>query len=641
MNQPTYDDVLDALKSRSQWELRQSTWYQMRHDGLRRRNKPWQNAADMHFPLADMLIEKLKPTYVAQIFATDTVASFVAQSSEYSAYQSACGQWFDYHLKQASNFEESMPVAIDAMLQAGKAVVKVLWNTATGRLEFEAVNPVYIIVPPWTEKLHDADWIVHVQTYSKSAYERLPDSFDKSPDTIQAIQGHDTSSEAGTYEQNKYTREGLTRAKHDGEIIVWEMFIRQEDGTWLVKTYSPAAPTRPLRADFGLLYNKGVFEGRTPPPPFAEFNCELKERGYYSGRGICERVMAFEVSLCKDWNTLKDYQTLTCAPLFSAESGVPQNANLRMAPGQILPFKLTAVSFPPAPVDLHQSMNGTRALAEQLVAIPDAGVGRSNESKEKRTAAEVNLIGSIMGRNDDLRSRIFRRELAHLLNLAWGLLLQFKGDDLGYFIDDEMLTLDQQALTGSYRIEPNGSGDNYNRGLVLQRAIARKQMFTNNPNVNQVELDKSVLEADDPRLVKRLLLNQGSQQAAQLEDQAQEISIMLLGFPAEVRASDDDWSHIQSCTGFVQRRATTGEPLTPETLKHLALHIETHLAALKKKNPQIYQQRAQAVGQLVAMLRQEAQAGQAPAMIGAGQPDPMQGQPMPDNVVPMGGGAQL
>lgn len=60
-------------------------------------------------------------------------------------------------------------------------------------------------------------------------------------------------------------------------------------------------------------------------------------------------------------------------------------------------------------VEFTRSMD----VAEQLVAIPDAGVARKDGgSKEKRTAAEVNLIGSIMGRSDGLRSRYFRRELA-------------------------------------------------------------------------------------------------------------------------------------------------------------------------------------------------------------------------------------
>lgn len=600
---PKHHDILDALNDRTTWENKLTTWYQMRHDGLRRRNKPWPNAADMHFPLADMLIEKLKPTYVAQIFATETVASFVALKQEFMGHQNACASFYDYRLKQQSNFEAEMMVAIDTMLQNAKGIVKVFWDAAAKRIRFESINPHHLIVPSWTGPLAEADWIVHVQQFSKAKYLRM-ENFVRDEATMAVITSTDDT--AAREDQVRYTREGITKPTK-GQIVVWEVFYRDERNQWRVKTYSPNKPDLALRPEFGLPYNQGVFGESMPPPPFAELNAELKERGFFSPRGICERVMPHEVSLCKDWNTMKDYQTLTCSPLFYAQQGVPQNANLRMVPGQILPFQLQAVQFPTLPTDLPNSMLATRGIAEQLVALPDAGLGRSTDQSKPKTAAETNLLGSIAGRNDDLRSRTFRRELAHLLNLGWGILLQYAGDDLQYFADDQLLALPKDALSGAYRIEPNGSGDNYNRTMVLQRAMARKQLFTNNPNINQLELDRSVLEADDPRLVKRLLVNAGTQAAQQQEDQAQEISILLLGFPAEVRQTDDDWAHIQSCVGFVQRRAKTGEPMNGEFLANLAMHTEAHLNALKAKNRALWQQKQPLVASFVRELRATAQ----------------------------------
>jgi hypothetical protein len=614
-----HDEILDAIRDRKEWENRQATWYAMRHDGLRRKNKPWANAADMHWPLADAIIEKLKPYYVQQIFATDTVASFVALQELFSAYQAAAGQWFDYQLKQRSNFEGEMCITPDVMLQTGKCPVKVYWDAAAKRLTFEAINPLYLIVPPWTTRLEHADWIVHVQPYSVAAYKRLK-GFKTDAATITAItEGDGSSADSGTgsYETRRRQREGITHTTNKEQIIVWEVFARDEKGQWRVKTYSPAKPDLELRAEFGLPYNQGIFGQPMPPPPFAEFNAEAKDRGYYAPRGVCERVAPFEASLCKDWNTMKDYQTLTCAPLFYAKSGVPQNANLRMVPGQILPFELAAVQFPSMPMDLYNSMQGTRQVAEQLMAVPDVGTGRAVDPSKNKTAAETNLIASIMGQTADVRARLFRSELGHLLNLAWGILVQYQKETVEYYFRDELLKVEPAVFDGRYRIEPNGSGDNVNRGLVLQRAISRKQMFTNNPNINQKELDRSVLEADDPRLVKRLLVNEGTQAAEQIEDQAQELSIMLMGFPAQVRPADDDASHLQSMAGFVQRRAQLGEPLTPEFLRLVAGHAEAHMAALKKKNPQVWQQRGQQLQGWLAEVKQQSmaqpQSGMQPA----------------------------
>jgi len=632
---PKHDDILAALNSRKAWELRQATWYQMRHDGLRRRNKPWPNAADMHFPLADGMIEKLKPTFVSQVYATDTVATFVALKSDWQAYQAGAAQWFDHQLKQESNFEEEIDIAIDTMLQAGKCPIKCYWDPEKAQLVFEAINPVYLIVPPWTAQLRHADWIVHVQRYSKAAYKRLP-NFTVDDATVEKLcSGDGQSEEASSYETQRVNREGITKGAEKNEIVIWEVTYRNEAGQWWVKTYSPTQPTLVLRKEFGLPYNRGAFADRSPPPPFTEFNFEVKERGYYSPRGVCERVAAEEASLSKDWNTSKDHQTITCSPVFYAKQGVPANANVRMVPGQILPFELAAVQFPPLPADIPNAMQGTQRIAEERLSVPSVGVGRAVDPSKNKTAAETNLISSIMSASGDVRSRAFRRQLGSLLNLAWGIAVQYRRETLDYYFNDELQQLEGAAFEGRYRIEPSGSGDNNNRALVLQRAISRKQMFTGNPNINQRELDRSVLEADDPRLVKRLLLNEGTQQAEQLEDQAQEISIMLLGFPAQVRPADDDAAHLQSLVGFVQRAASLGEHMRAEVLQLAGTHASEHLAALKKKNPAAYAQQAPKILPWLAEMKahtaelaQQEQAQQQAAQQ-AQQPDPAQLQMMP------------
>jgi hypothetical protein len=294
-------EILQAVKDRSKWEDRQATWYKMRHDGLRRINKPFPGAADMHFPLADMQIEKLKPFYLSQIYAADTVASFVPRKSEVAAMATEAALWFDSQLKHESNFEDEAAIAVDKMLNCAVVPVKVFWDAAKERLAFEAINPIHLIVPTYTGRLADADWIVHVQRYSKHAYKRVPE-FEKGAETMAAIcageAGHGAI--ASTYEAAKHEREGITSTKDKGQIIVWEVFSRDpETGQWVVDTYSPQAPTRKLRPRFALPYNRGVFAEKLPPPPFFEITMERKDRGYYDPRGVVERVAPFEASLCK------------------------------------------------------------------------------------------------------------------------------------------------------------------------------------------------------------------------------------------------------------------------------------------------------------------------------------------------------
>lgn len=604
----THEEILAAVTARRLWEDRQATFYQMRHDGLRRRHKPWPNAADLHYPLVDTLIEKQKPAFVQQIFATETVASFTATRAEWQAYQTAAGQWFDYKLKQRSNFEDEIVVAADRMLQGGKAVMKVYWDAEEGQLTFEAPRTTDIIVPPWTGRVQRADWLVHVQRYSKHAYRRLA-NFDTSEETINSLTGGDKLTPSAE-EQHRATREGITKPGTPDEIVVWEVFYRQNDGKIWVKTYSPSQPKRELRPRFGLPYCCGAFGKTQQPMPFFELNAEIKDRGYYDARGIAERVAPFEAKLCKDWNSHSDCQTLANQPIFYAPNGLPNTANLRMIPGQILPFQLESVTMPPPPVDIMQSMMNTRQIAQELTGVIDYGTPAQQSPRDRKTATEVNLIGNVMGQGNDLRARIFRRELSYGLQLAWGILLQYEANALEFFFVDELMELPADALRGEYRIELSGSGDNNNRQLVLQKAISRNEMLRGLPWVDQVELTKSVLEADDPRLAKRLIVNQGTQQAMQVEDQAQEISILLLGFPAEVRPTDDDMAHLQSLFGFLQRRVQTGEPIGAETTMLMAQHAMQHAQALQKKQPQIWQQAKAKIEAPLMQLQQAAQVAQ-------------------------------
>jgi hypothetical protein len=219
--------------------------------------------------------------------------------------------------------------------------------------------------------------------------------------------------------------------------------------------------------------------------------------------------------------------------------------------------------------------------------------------------------------SDDMRARVFRLDLADMYRMCWSLYKQYDSKSLSYILEDEQLTVPPEALLGDYAITPNGSADSWNKPLQLQKAISRKQMFTGSPYIRQDELDKSVLEIDDPRLIKRLYQDPGDELKEQMEQQAEEISIMLLGFPAQVEKSDDDKAHLQSLQGFVDRRLQTGEPITPEFARLALQHGADHDNALMQKKDKMIGQVRQTMAPLVQYLSSIAQ----------------QDQQMPQNVV--------
>ena len=93
-----FEAVLESIHDRAKWERRQGLYYQMRHDGLRRKNKPFPGASDLHFPLIDTSIAKLKPFYYQQITGRDTLCSFVPMRQQLAPLTTAVERWFDYHI---------------------------------------------------------------------------------------------------------------------------------------------------------------------------------------------------------------------------------------------------------------------------------------------------------------------------------------------------------------------------------------------------------------------------------------------------------------------------------------------------------------------------------------------------------------
>ena len=108
--------VQNDIENRRQWADSLATWYLMRHEGIPRMNKPWPWAADLHYPLADTVIEKLKPFYLNQMFATDRFCDFVSKDPLRAEEAVDAAYWFDYKVKQCSNLEAQVLIAIDYML---------------------------------------------------------------------------------------------------------------------------------------------------------------------------------------------------------------------------------------------------------------------------------------------------------------------------------------------------------------------------------------------------------------------------------------------------------------------------------------------------------------------------------------------
>ena len=559
MSEKIYSLVADDIKSRVEWETRQALWYQMRNNGLKRKHKPWPGAADMHFPLIDTTINKLKPGFFQQAMGLEVLATFVPMRSQMAGFTTAAEQWFSYKLHEKSNYATEVMSWIDHMLMGGRGVLKVFWNPDKKHVEFQAIDPLFVIVPPWTKGVDGADRVTHVLPMSEAAYKRAG-IYDTSKAVINKIRGgvEDNEGISNNLRNRKEIREGLTFSRDRDQIIVWEVYTRKEkDGAWEVETFSPQSPETKLRDTMAVPYDHGQ-------PPFVSCEYEITDGGWYSPRGVCEMLGTFEVSLNKIWNEKMDCATLYNQPLFRAERDLPNSVNLRMKPGQILPFGIAPVPMPQPPMDFDKELMRTQSVAEQRVTVPDYGINQVMATQDRRTATEIESINAQSQQNMDLRLRLFRQALGSLYRQAWELLIQFDGEDLQYRFLEDSLTVDPIALHDEYQIEPRGGMDMVSKAMLLNKAVQRKQLFVNSPWINQVELDKSILELEDPSLIPRLVQDPNEKEGSEVSDEKKIIPALMLGEMIPVEGGQDYRVRIGVIMQFLEKARQGGMQVSPQ-----------------------------------------------------------------------------
>lgn len=577
-----YSLILQDLDARTEWETKQRIWYQMRHDGLPRKSKPLGNAsADLHFPLSDTTISKFKSFYKQQIFGTDKVASFIPRKEASAQEARVAEEFYDYKIRYCSNLKFMSRVLIDQMLMSGTCVMKVLWDHEDDELEFDAVEPLNLIVPWYTRDIQDADRITQVIAISVEKYKTIKE-FNQDPEFIKKISGTDALSQTDkeSSDRMKYQREGFTRPATDKEIVMWEVWTR-ENGEVCRQVFSPQCIQEDIIPCQESPFNHGLY-------PYVQFYTEIKEKRFFSARGIPEQQAMEEAYLTKLMNEKADAITLTNRPVYAWDgNGIPPSSantnNITLKTGQVIPYSIRAIQNPPPPIDFDKEMMQMRQIAEARVGSPDFGI-QTNQTPlaPDRTKYEVQQAVNLSMIQIDERADIFRDCLTRMHRMAWSVLLQYNGDNFVYFYRNEMHETGEEVLKDAYMLVPSGSVDSYNKDLVLQRSMQRFQIFNGDPFINQAQLRIDVLESVDPSDVKRLFINPAQSSGGQQEEQAKECLLMENGFPAQVDESDDHIIHIQTVLGRIQMLQMLRIPFNPIAANLYTKHFNDHLFYFKQ-----------------------------------------------------------
>lgn len=635
-----YEQIVDDLEDRSSWEGKQVLWHKMRNQGVPRARKPWPGAASVHVPIGDTIISKLKAYYCQWIFGPELLASFYALQDQGDSYTDSVAQWFDYQVREKSNFTKAAICAIDSTLQNGMGFLKQYYDPKADRLAYASIHPYFIITPPNTEGIGTADRLVHVMHLSKDDYLRsgrnrgynLDESF------VDSICGEGKPDHK--YQQTRYTAEGLSHTRLKDLIILWEVYERQLDDQIRVHTFSPLQPDEPARESFMLPFqHKQV--------PVVQIPYELIDMSFFSSRGIMEQVQMFEASASKMWNEKLDFMSIANRPVLSTQGGSINAQNIRWEPGAVYDSILQLIQQPPPPVDFDQEIQANRNFAEQRVGIPDFGAGQQTGSEGKnKTATETNVITQVMQQSNDLRARVTKDAITQVFEQSWSLLRQYKKDDLDYFWRKRRITLPDAALDNAYVLHPNGSVDGYSREKEIQKLMQLRQLAQGSPWIKLPEIDRKIIELMDSSWIMQVFEEPAEAMANQQESQAIENSTMKDGFLPQVEPTDDHLTHLQILFGFLGWTQQHNQLLPPDVLSIFVQHGQLHIQAaradvayMKQYGPQIMQM----AGQLGQMQKQQQQAqqvqaahGQAMQSLRGGPPPGVPGMPVPPGPPPPG-----
>lgn len=572
--------------SRSSWRDKQAAWARMRTVGIGRISLPFRGASDFHFPLADTLIEKLKPFYYQQALQPDPLCSFVPKKQEARALSTVAAQWFDYQVRTKSNYRQSLPILIDLLLERGVGIMKVTWDFDKHCLAYEAIDPVNFIVPPSTDTMQGSTRIAHVLYMNKSDYLINAKEHGWETDVGWIKSCIAPRQDTPEVDQDKQWISGVQFDEDDDLMILWECYSLDKEGDKIIDLLNPNKPDKPARGavtDYPFRHNQW---------PYIYFSYERKSRGWYENRGVTEICSQFEMELCKLENEKLDYMTYVNRPIFTHKGATINPVNQQIIPGQVIGNELSVVQFQAPPMDFDVASKDIREIAQDRVGMPDFGLGRSNNFEQPRTAKEAAMLQQYNNQGVDLRGRVFDEGLHELYLQSWKLLLQYNSDDLEYTYRHEFSELEEDALRDIYILEPNGNPDGYDKNQEIQRLININQIPAVQKFTNQSKFAKIIWELADTKYMRELYQDQGMDQQ-QMEVQMAEISDMLNGFEIHAKPSDNPGMHIKTLLMYFDfcDQAKIDAPVLPSM--RMYTHFLEHYQQYSQVDPQEFKQNKQ------------------------------------------------
>ncbi len=499
--------------------------------------QPYPGAPDPHEPVIDDAVTQLTSAEMTILLSARTLASFYPLDDLAVQFRSNAELAFDALLKRTLNVRERLEKMVDGKNQNGVHFAKLVTRSKDGAVypDFESVQARDVAFPPATRRLADADWVAH-------RIEMTADEFRRTAEARGWRLDEDLNTDDG-----QAPGEGRELLDEDrpkpGTIIVYEHYHyrREEDKTWrrYRTTYRADRPQRPIAqsswrwADVLADPATGTVTvtGEDRPWPFVALMYECRGEYLSDARGVARKLLADQREATANRRARLIWQDYLGKPFLKGNPAIARSFKWR--PGDILPEGLEFAQMPVRPQVFDYDLEVARAVAVRRVGSPMGNLSSLDKTKQAKTATEV--------QQESLQTNLFAADSVERFTEPLGELFGQMWEWLRHHpaqlpvVDGQVVRgfLDPMAYNARFVVLAGVSGKFANPDLLLRQLGQLLEMVTRVPGAGQRlrigEFVKMYVDAIDPRMTRRLILDPEGGDAAPLEMAVQRLAADLYG----------------------------------------------------------------------------------------------------------------
>ena len=324
---------------------------------------------------------------------------------------------------------------------------------------------------------------------------------------------------------DKYFREGILRDSVSDELVLLHEVCMWHDidGDGIMErciaTYPDSNPSQILRF-IELPYDHGMW-------PYVQVQREMVDTGFYSSRGIPALDDDFQTGISASFNNDLANQLIVNTPYVKYLKGAVTNVrNRKYIPGEGVEVKdMNGYSVEQA-VNASQgtfmvTQQQLKNWAQERIGNQSRGLTNTTNTpgqgqQGKKTAREVEEISFVSSQSQSLDITVFQMQMKRVYYQIDSLYYQFGQDEEFVMTNEVPEKVTRSEIRGRFNMTPTGKLENSNPAARAQKSLLLYQAFRDDPDVNQEELKRFVIQDNyDHKVAKKLLITPEEKQAVQ------------------------------------------------------------------------------------------------------------------------------